>query len=172
MQIVSMLEVTLDIQFPGKMSSASRAYSLFNMNFVAIAPVGCVAHVNQDMKMLLYTSSLIALGLLVYANRQNAGFLQGYLILVSFLLPTITKLIFSTFPCLELDTGDSWLLADKSIDCTGDLHVLVIFYAWAMAIIFCIGVPGGCYFLLWKSRARIRAEANSGAVDKKLDRIR
>jgi hypothetical protein len=49
-------------------------------------------------------------------------------VLISFLLPTMTRLIFSTFPCLELDTGERWLIADKSIDCDSAAHGgLVVF---------------------------------------------
>jgi hypothetical protein len=48
--------------------------------------------------------------------------------LISFLLPTTTRLIFSTFPCLELDTGERWLLADKSIDCDSAAHARMVAY--------------------------------------------
>jgi hypothetical protein len=37
-------------------------------------------------------------------------------------------MIFSTFPCLELDTGEFWLLADKSIDCDGAAHAGMMVY--------------------------------------------
>ena len=38
---------------------------------------------------------------------------------LSFMLPSATTLIFTTFPCVELDTGERWLVADKSIDYDG-----------------------------------------------------
>ena len=53
---------------------------------------------------------------------------RSYLVLISFLLPTMTRLIFSTFPCLELDTGERWLLADKSIDCDSAAHAGMVVY--------------------------------------------
>ena len=37
-------------------------------------------------------------------------------------------MVFSTFPCLELDTGERWLLADKSIDCDGAAHDVMVAY--------------------------------------------
>ena len=37
-------------------------------------------------------------------------------------------MIFSTFPCLELDTGERWLLADKSIDCDSAAHARMVAY--------------------------------------------
>jgi hypothetical protein len=37
-------------------------------------------------------------------------------------------MIFNTFPCLELDTGERWLLADKSIDCDGAAHAGMVAY--------------------------------------------
>ena len=62
---------------------------------------------------------------LIVLTRSHA---RSYLVLISFLLPTMTRLIFSTFPCLELDTGERWLLADKSIDCDGAAHVVMVAY--------------------------------------------
>ena len=62
---------------------------------------------------------------LIVLTRPHA---RSYLVLISFLLPTMTRLIFSTFPCLELDTGERWLLADKSIDCDGAAHVVMVAY--------------------------------------------
>ena len=53
---------------------------------------------------------------------------RSYLVLISFLLPTMTRLIFNTFPCLELDTGERWLLADKSIDCDSAAHARMVAY--------------------------------------------
>ncbi|GMI34216.1 hypothetical protein TeGR_g11427, partial [Tetraparma gracilis] len=95
-----------------------------------------------------------------------------YLVLISFLLPTMTRLIFSTFPCLELDTGERWLLADKSIDCDSAAHAGMVVYAWIMVVVFCVGVPGGCFLLLWRQRDKINVAEDKRKKDKSLDSIR
>jgi hypothetical protein len=95
-----------------------------------------------------------------------------YLVVISFLLPTTTSMIFSTFPCLELDTGERWLLADKSIDCDSAAHLGMVAYAWIMVIVFCVGVPGGCFLLLWRARDKIKVTEEAREKDKDLDSIR
>jgi hypothetical protein len=127
-----MLEVSLDIKFPSIMNKATRVGSASNVNFMGLAPVGCVGlRLNQDEKMLGFTAVLLALGAAAALLRKNGLVLQAYLVVISFLLPTTTSMIFSTFPCLELDTGGRWLLADKSIDCDGGSHVVMVAYVRA-----------------------------------------
>ena len=29
-------------------------------------------------------------------------------------------------------------------------------YAWVMVVVFCVGVPGGCFLLLWRQRDKIK----------------
>ena len=65
---------------------------------------------------------------------------------MSFILPAVTRLIFSTFTCVTLDTGESFLVADKSIDCASSYHELVVLYG----LLDLRRVPGGCCWLLWK----------------------
>ncbi|GMI41991.1 hypothetical protein TeGR_g322 [Tetraparma gracilis] len=173
LQIVSMLEVSLDIKFPSIMNKATRVGSASNVNFMGLAPVGCVGlRLNQDEKMLGFTAVLLALGAAAALLRKNGLVLQAYLVVISFLLPTTTSMIFSTFPCLELDTGERWLLADKSIDCDGGSHVVMVAYAWVMVILFCVGVPGGCFLLLWQAQSKIKAPEEVRKKDKSLDSIR
>ena len=57
-------------------------------------------------------------GVVVGAVR-NSSFFKAYLMGLSFVLPSVTTLIFSTFPCVVLDTGKRWLGVDKSMDCEG-----------------------------------------------------
>ncbi|GMI24111.1 hypothetical protein TeGR_g10287, partial [Tetraparma gracilis] len=100
------------------------------------------------------------------------GSSSEYLFVISFLLPTTTTMIFSTFPCLELDTGERWLLADKSIDCDGAAHVVMVAYAWVMVVVFCVGVPGGCFLLLWRQRDKIKVSEVERKADESLGSIR
>jgi len=52
-----------------------------------------------------------------YSVIKKKSLFKTYLIGLSFILPTVTRLIFTTFPCVEVDTGESWLVADKRISC-------------------------------------------------------
>jgi len=78
LQIMSMLEVSLDMKFPSIMGGLARASSASNVNFMGLAPVGCVGWGwNQDEKLLGFTSVLLVLGAAVGLLRNKEGVLQG-----------------------------------------------------------------------------------------------
>jgi hypothetical protein len=78
LQIMSMLEVSLDMKFPSIMGGLARASSASNVNFMGLAPVGCVGWGwNQDEKLLGFTSVLLVLGVAVGLLRNKTGALQG-----------------------------------------------------------------------------------------------
>jgi hypothetical protein len=45
-------------------------------------------------------------------------------------------------------------------------------YAWVMVVVFCVGVPGGCFLLLWRQRDKINVPEDKRKKDKSLDSIR
>ncbi|GMI26089.1 hypothetical protein TeGR_g11125, partial [Tetraparma gracilis] len=45
-------------------------------------------------------------------------------------------------------------------------------YAWIMVVVFCVGVPGGCFLLLWRQRDKINVSEETRKKDKSLDSIR
>ncbi|GMI37805.1 hypothetical protein TeGR_g12293, partial [Tetraparma gracilis] len=45
-------------------------------------------------------------------------------------------------------------------------------YAWIMVVVICVGVPGGCFLLLWRQRDKIMASEDTRKKDKSLDSIR
>ena len=45
-------------------------------------------------------------------------------------------------------------------------------HAWVMVVVFCVGVPGGCFLLLWRQRDKIMASEDKRKKDKSLDPIR
>jgi hypothetical protein len=60
-----MLEVALDLKFPKLMRGVAKASSTSNVDFMGLAPVGCVGWgMNHDTKLLLYTGVLAGLGVL------------------------------------------------------------------------------------------------------------
>ena len=53
----------------------------------------------------------------------------------SFLLPMMTTLIFSTFPCKLFDDGNRLLMRDLSIDCDTEEHESYRLYAKVMIVL-------------------------------------
>ncbi|GMI41731.1 hypothetical protein TeGR_g2388 [Tetraparma gracilis] len=73
----------------------------------------------------------------------------------SFILPMLTTLIFSTFPCKTFDDGKRLLMADLSIDCDSATHQAYRDYAKSMVAVFVVGIPAMCHTLLYVNRAKI-----------------
>jgi hypothetical protein len=77
-QIVSMMEVSLDIKFPKTMKSTATSFSLANVEFMSLAPVGCVGlGMDHDSKLLLYTGVLMGIGVVVGLLRKRDGVVQA-----------------------------------------------------------------------------------------------
>jgi len=118
-QIISLLEVALNLEFPPVMSGFANGASASNLDAFAIVPTGCAFAMNTHDKLLMFSITIVVTGALVGAwsvVKKKSQF-KTYLIGLSFVLPTVTRLIFTTFPCVEVDTGERWLVADKSIRC-------------------------------------------------------
>ena len=58
-----------------------------------------------------------------------------FLSMNSFILPMLTTLIFSTFPCKSFDDGRRLLMADLSIDCDSATHQSHSDYAKSMIFV-------------------------------------
>jgi len=70
-QIVSMMEASLDINFPKTMKSTATSFSAANVEFMSLAPVGCVGMgMDHDSKLLLYTGVLMGIGVVVALRRS------------------------------------------------------------------------------------------------------
>ncbi|CAG9321940.1 unnamed protein product [Blepharisma stoltei] len=67
--------------------------------------------------------------------------------------PSLLKAYFSSFDCKELDYGKYWLADDLDLRCWNSQH---IFYVTAVSVpailLWGIGVPTLCLFLLWKNK--------------------
>ena len=61
---------------------------------------------------------------------------SAFLTMNSFILPMLTSLIFSTFPCTTFDDGSRLLMADLSIDCDSKTHQSYSDYAKAMVAVY------------------------------------
>ena len=43
-------------------------------------------------------------------------------------------------------------MEDKSIYCDSSAHKTLVVYASVMVLVICLGIPGGCFLLLWKPK--------------------
>ena len=118
-QIISMLEVALNLEFPPLMSGLANGASASNLDAFAILPTGCAFAMNTHDKLLMFSIAIVATGAVIgaWSAIKKKSLFKTYLIGLSFILPTVTRLIFTTFPCVEVDSGERWLAADKSISC-------------------------------------------------------
>jgi hypothetical protein len=87
--------------------------------------------------------------------KLSNNLFSGFLNINSFLLPVLTSLLFSTFPCREFDDGTSRLKIDMSIDCDGIDHKLARAYAFVMILLYIVGIPTFCFLLLFRYRLAI-----------------
>ena len=83
-----------------------------NLDMFSVVPVGCAFAVSSDDKLLMYTIFVIVVAAIVFAvvlskeSKITNQVFHVFLMAMSFILPTSTTVIFSTFPCMELDTGE------------------------------------------------------------------
>jgi uncharacterized membrane protein len=83
-------------------------------------------------------------------------------------LPTITTMVFGLFPCDTLDTGESYLRSDYSIDCNGEERTAWTIYGALMIIIFPVGVTSSYWMLLWVDRHKIMQPVDVRELDEDL----
>ncbi|KAL3919857.1 MAG: hypothetical protein SGPRY_005480, partial [Prymnesium sp.] len=75
--------------------------------------------------------------------------LQAIFLLLFFLYPEVSSLIFSTFSCDSFGDGTRYLKRDLSINCDSDQHVLWQAYAGVMVCVYPVGVPCVYAVMLW-----------------------
>ncbi|GMI25880.1 hypothetical protein TeGR_g1793 [Tetraparma gracilis] len=161
-QILGSLSITMLVDFGPAFSGLTQVLAASNLDFVSFLPLDCVAPMDHHARLLGYTLGILVLDavlLLVYkaAGKGKGGQVLMALFLVnSFLLPQVSMVIFSTFPCTKFDDDyGTYLTADKSIDCDGAAHAGMVAYATAMIFVFPVGKPLLCLYLLWRKRGEI-----------------
>ncbi|GMI52694.1 hypothetical protein TeGR_g10722, partial [Tetraparma gracilis] len=128
-QILGSLSVTMLVDFGPAFSGLTQLLAASNLDFVSFLPLDCVAPMDHHARLLGYTLGMLVLDAVLLLAHKAAGRGKGGQVLMalflvnSFLLPQVSMVIFSTFPCTQFD-GDygTYLTADKSIDCDGAAH--------------------------------------------------
>ncbi len=79
------------------------------------------------------------------------------IVIIYSLHPTITRLLFGLYYCIEIDTNSYWLLNDLQVECWTGAHKLWIIVLGVPAVlIWVIGAPFLMFILLWRKRLYIQ----------------
>lgn len=161
-QIISQLPTVLNVTFPLSFMTFILILSIFNINFIAYLHIGCIYHQNFYDELVQVTIApfimffvvLIVLTIrLVIAYRINdinpsydhqkyrRGTIFAALIISFVLFSPVSIVIFQSFACETFDDGNSYLIADYSINCDTPEHSFYIAYASIMVLIYPVGVP-------------------------------
>jgi hypothetical protein len=126
-QIVSTVPGNLDVEFPGSFTSFLKAFSVFNLNVIAVVPFSCTNHYTYIDKLVASTLFPVALTLLLallwlleagwQATRSSWNdsrvqqqldalrdqYLTYFFFLTYLVLPSVSTTIFQTFLCTNVD---------------------------------------------------------------------
>eukprot|EP00903_Cladosiphon_okamuranus_P015420 g14243.t1 len=95
-------------------------------------------------------------------NQRHAKFIY----LISFLVySSVSSKVFQTFPCDDIDTGESFLRVDHSIQCFTTEHRIYMVYAGFMCLVYPIGIPVAYLFFLYKARKGFKSEEEATFTD-------
>ena len=169
-QVLTSLGVVFDMPKLPFYDDLMTAFSFLSLDFVNLAPLGCVFPANFHVKLVLRTAVplgvVLALAGLHAANEwrlrrlaakcrpsvaakargSRLTWLSDHGVTAAFFLifliyPSNSAAILSFFQCFPVDDGHSYLRRDFSIDCDGDAHRAMTYYALAMVLIYPLGVP-------------------------------
>jgi hypothetical protein len=170
-QLVSSVGFNLSIEFPRNFSSFTRILRITEFELIAFLPVACV-YPDSDYYSRLASTTLfpivLGLGLLALHVRysRNGGsriFFDLLLNLLYIVLPSTSSVILRTFKCVTFNpdafqpTSDelSFLASDFSLACGeegGNRRQFWEYYAYAMMLLFPIGIPLFFAVLLYRHR--------------------
>ena len=101
--------------------------------------------------------------------NKKRGICETIILVVTYtVLPTVSTIVFGAFPCDELDTQESYLIADYSINCGDTGYTFYSVYAGLMVLLYPIGIPLLYTLLLWKKREHIKKEEKEREKDEEL----
>jgi hypothetical protein len=169
-----------DITFPAVFTRVFNKINIFVNLDVNILPFNCIASsTNFHHKLLVMTLTPVAciayVGLVyVYQRRQiiggnasdqgerlaklEADCIYYTLVFVYTIFSLVSTTIVQTFNYdnrLEAETGESYLIADYSIQESDPVHRAYLAYAVIMFAVYCVGVPAASYYMLRRHKHEI-----------------
>ena len=162
MQIINQIKFAYDIPFPVNFSKFISGLGFANFDILSMIGMGCIAPFNFYGKLTAMTLIPIALAaciLIAYKLSSTEEIknkcITWFLKMTYLVFPGVSTVVFQTFPCITFDTGDSFLKADLSINCSAPERPGILTYAVIMAILYPIGITVMYATLLWRQRKAI-----------------
>ena len=174
------------VEWPEPFQTLSSVFSIAQLNFAEVVPVGCVTRMSFYSQVFAATLVPIAAVALVHLasflpvhmpKSRDTLLSRGSAIywsqLISFLvLPSTSLVLFKVFICEQFpplnESGSLWLAADLEYSCESDTYRGMLAYTIIMLFVYPIGIP--CYFCatLYPKRDKIKALDRSKPVPAKL----
>jgi hypothetical protein len=166
MQIATTMSPNLSISFPLAFAEFIGAFNFVNINPFQVIAFGCIEAFNFYHTLLCMTitplvASALLLGRFWYkkAKKEVTHTFAYVLILLFFVLPSVSSTIFSVYKCRYFEDSDEyWLVADLSIECDGDDRFAWLFYTAIMVLIYPIGITAFFAVLLYRERNQVSCE--------------
>lgn len=148
------------------------AVDVFNLDLVWVVSPGCFVDVTLYDRLLAVTFGPVVVLVALSANyrvvrrgrarkeRDSTRSVRekhvSVFLLVTFLVySTVSKVVFQTFACDELDDGTTYLRADHRQECTTEKHRIIEVFAGLMIAVYPVGIPLLYAALLCTSRCHI-----------------
>ena len=181
-QILGGLPTITNVPYPRSFQAVMNVMAFTNLNIFSLFSVGCVTEYNFYDELRLYTIGpfifLVGIMMLVslrvriskrlnphnpsYTYKQKNNDRKRLIILTGFIFfsPASVK-IFQTFVCDEFEDGTRTLVADSSVDCDTDKHIVYTTYAVCMLFVYPIGIPLYYFRNLYRVRRLINPPAST-----------
>ena len=139
-----------------------------------VLPFNCIVETNFHSRLIMITvAPMICLALLYMYYRLRLAFMQKTqndekddwkalciriaILFVLTIFPPVSTTIFQTFNYDErLGDGSAYLKADYSIEYKDEQHQNFRIYAFAMGLLYCVGIPLGSFCLLYSKKDKIQ----------------
>jgi hypothetical protein len=178
---VTNLAVGLDIQWPTLFIEFINIFNPTSLDFIQLAAVDCVADTNYFWKLYAWCSfpPLLIGALLVFylmpiyvmnppsgendvirkrrviaRKKGRRNFQRLFLFSLFLIYPTVSSTIVRTFVCQKVE-DDFYLKADFNVKCYEGLWNDNSFFAYAMVIVYPIGIPLYFFRKMWQYRHRL-----------------
>ena len=150
------------LRYPPMYAQLCELLDGLQLDVLQMLPLGCVFPVSFHASMLARTLLplvLIAVLRIIQALARSAAVKDACgstaFFIIFLVYPGCSMKVFSTLQCVPIDDGTRWLRADLSINCDAPTHQIMTVYAWAMVVIYPIGVPVYFAVQMWLTRRQL-----------------
>ena len=173
-QVIAVLpSIAPEMGLPKNFSESMKAVSFVKLEFFQMISLGCLSSVNYHSKLLVLTllpmAICVAMLLLGLMFKQKRGLFFTLMLVATYaVLPSVSTAIFGAFPCDEMDTKESYLIADYSIDCGTAAYTTYAVYSGLFIVVYLVSIPLMYAALLFAKRERIKQPVEEREKDERL----